>query len=181
MDDLDRLYPGIDKPIHVFEQQAIGSEERTIEKALKQTFVGLTEANEHVREPVPVSKLTIGMECGGSDGFSGISANPAIGRCSDLLAELGGSGSRAEFRAVAGQGQDIEVPVAAGQPLLDKNHKTYYSQTPKEMASQLSDLLEADAYLIGGCCGTGPAHIKAFRQTLDAHLKKDSCDGNLHS
>lgn len=107
MSDLERLYPGIDKPIDVFEQQAIGSEEKTIEKALKQTFVGLMGANEHKREAVPLSKLTIGMECGGSDGFSGISANPAIGRCSDLLVELGGSVILSEFPELAGTEQDL--------------------------------------------------------------------------
>ncbi|MHC4995276.1 MAG: UxaA family hydrolase, partial [Planctomycetota bacterium] len=107
MDDIERLHPGIDKPVYVFEQQAIGSEERTIEKALKQTFVGLTEANDHQRRPVPINKLTIGMECGGSDGFSGISANPAIGRCSDLLVALGGSVILSEFPELAGTEQDI--------------------------------------------------------------------------
>ena len=43
------------------------------------------------REPVPVSKLKLGLKCGGSDGFSGISANPLVGRLSDKLISMGGS------------------------------------------------------------------------------------------
>jgi 5-methyltetrahydrofolate--homocysteine methyltransferase len=58
----------------------------------------------------------------------------------------------------------------AGMPRLDKNHLTYYSQTPEEMVTLLPDLLDEGAYFIGGCCGTTPVHIKAFRQTVDAHL-----------
>ena len=43
------------------------------------------------REPIPVSKLVIGMKCGGSDGLSGITANPTVGRFSDILISQGGS------------------------------------------------------------------------------------------
>ena len=55
----------------------------------------------------------------------------------------------------------------AGMPLLDENHRTYYSQTPEEMAGHVPELIEAGAYLIGGCCGTGPAHISALREAVD--------------
>lgn len=48
-------------------------------------------ANTFKRQPLPVSKLTIGLKCGGSDGFSGITANPLVGRFSDLLISQGGS------------------------------------------------------------------------------------------
>ena len=58
--------------------------------ALEQTFAGLVEANRVTRAPAPLSALTIGLKCGGSDGFSGISANPTLGYISDLLGELGG-------------------------------------------------------------------------------------------
>ena len=54
----------------------------------------------------------------------------------------------------------------AGMPKLDENHQTVYTQTPTEMASHVPTLLEAGAYLIGGCCGTTPAHIKAFREAI---------------
>lgn len=56
----------------------------------------------------------------------------------------------------------------AGMPELDANYKTVYTQSPAEMASYIPELLDAGAYFIGGCCGTTPAHIKAFRQEVDS-------------
>ena len=56
----------------------------------------------------------------------------------------------------------------AGMPILDENYKTVYTQTPTEMASYIPNLIEAGAYFIGGCCGTSPEHIKAFREAIDA-------------
>ena len=52
-------------------------------------------------------------------------------------------------------------------PTLDKMKGTQYSQTPEDMASQLDALLAAGSYMVGGCCGTGPEHIAAFREALD--------------
>ncbi len=48
-------------------------------------------ASSFVREPIPVSELVIGMKCGGSDGLSGITANPTVGRFSDMMSARGGS------------------------------------------------------------------------------------------
>ena len=59
----------------------------------------------------------------------------------------------------------------AGLPKLDKNNQTSYSQTPEEMIAHVGDLLEAGAYFIGGCCGTGPDHIRGFRAAVDAPEK----------
>ena len=55
----------------------------------------------------------------------------------------------------------------AGKARLDEQHRTYYANTPEEMAAFVPDLLEAGAYFIGGCCGTGVAHIRAFREAMD--------------
>ncbi|MCY3774236.1 MAG: homocysteine S-methyltransferase family protein [Gemmatimonadetes bacterium] len=55
----------------------------------------------------------------------------------------------------------------AGKARLDEQHRTYYANTPEEMAAFVPDLLEAGAYFIGGCCGTGVAHIRAFRAAMD--------------
>ena len=54
----------------------------------------------------------------------------------------------------------------AGMPLLDRNQLTYYSQGPEDMAPKVAELLAAGASVIGGCCGTTPAHIAAFAQSL---------------
>lgn len=85
------------KPVFFLEQQKSKSERDFIADAVRQTFVGLTKANQSVRKPAPLSKLVVGLECGGSDGFSGISANPALGYASDLLAALGGTTILSEF------------------------------------------------------------------------------------
>jgi altronate hydrolase len=95
------------KPLYFLEQQNIGTEAEMMALALKQTFAGLMQANQNVRKPAPLSKLTIGLECGGSDGFSGISANPAIGYTSDLLVGLGGTVILAEFPELCGVEQEL--------------------------------------------------------------------------
>ncbi len=98
---------GCDKPLLVFEQQKWPSERAMLEAALRETFVGIAEANRLERQPAPLSKLVLGVECGGSDGFSGISANPTIGRVSDLLTALGGSVILSEFPELCGVEQEL--------------------------------------------------------------------------
>ncbi|MGN6343406.1 MAG: UxaA family hydrolase [Ginsengibacter sp.] len=95
------------KPLYILEQQQIGRGDDLISKAIKQTFTGLMEADKVTRKPAPLSKLTIGLECGGSDGFSGISANPAIGYTSDLLVALGGTVVLSEFPELCGVEQNL--------------------------------------------------------------------------
>jgi altronate hydrolase len=95
------------KPLYILEQQKIGKESDLISMAIKQTFAGLIDANKLERKPAPLSKICIGLECGGSDGFSGISANPAIGYSSDLLVALGGSVILSEFPELCGVEQNL--------------------------------------------------------------------------
>lgn len=106
-EELARRAPGFDKPLLIFEQQKWPSEERMLEAALRETMVGLAEANRCERRPAPLSKLVLGVECGGSDGFSGISANPVIGRVSDLLVALEGSVILSEFPELCGVEQEL--------------------------------------------------------------------------
>ncbi len=106
-EEIAKRDPNFTKPLYVFEQQEIGSEEKLIAGAIKQTFAGLIEANKIERQPAPLSKLVIGLECGGSDGFSGISANPAIGHTSDILISLGGTVILAEFPELCGVEQEL--------------------------------------------------------------------------
>jgi len=96
-----------DKPLYIFEQQVEGTEQELIQKAIKSTFVGLSIANEQTREEAPLNKLCLGLECGGSDGFSGISANPTLGYISDILVSLGGSVILAEFPELCGVEQEL--------------------------------------------------------------------------
>ena len=95
------------KPLLVFEQQRMGTEAALMHAAVRESFAGFIEANRAVRAPAPLSALTVGLKCGGSDGFSGISANPAIGQVSDLLTVLGGTTLLAEFPELLGSEQDL--------------------------------------------------------------------------
>ena len=104
---LQEKNPDFQKPLFILEQQQEGTEAQLLSKAIKQTFTGLMEANKLQRSPAPLSKLTIGLECGGSDGFSGISANPAVGHVSDIIASLGGTTLLAEFPELCGVEQEL--------------------------------------------------------------------------
>jgi altronate hydrolase len=94
--------PKFDKPCFIFERQSAGRTEDMLRQAIKATLEGLRTANEAERRPVPLSALKIGVKCGGSDGFSGISANPAFGLVSDMAVALGGSAILAEFPELCG-------------------------------------------------------------------------------
>jgi len=96
-----------EKPLLVYEQQRSLSEASMLSAAVKDTFLALVRANEASRETVPLSKLCVGLKCGGSDGFSGISANPVLGHISDVLSALGGTGILAEFPELCGAEQNL--------------------------------------------------------------------------
>jgi altronate hydrolase len=104
---LKRIAPDSKKPVYFLEQQQSSSETAFISEAVKKTFVGLIEANKTSRKPAPLSKLSIGLECGGSDGFSGISANPTLGYVSDLVVGLGGAAILSEFPELNGVEQEL--------------------------------------------------------------------------
>ena len=104
---LKRIAPDSKKPVYFLEQQQSSSEPEYIAEAIKKTFVGLIQANKISRAPAPLSKLTIGLECGGSDGFSGISANPTLGYVSDLVIGLGGAAILSEFPELNGVEQEL--------------------------------------------------------------------------
>jgi len=116
-EEIRKRSPEFSKPMYILEQQKIGTESAFLSEAIKQTFAGLILANQQERRPAPLSKLCIGLECGGSDGFSGISANPAIGYTSDLLVAMGGSVILSEFPELCGVEQNLsdrcmDVPTA---------------------------------------------------------------------
>lgn len=125
-DAIMKRNPLFDKPILSFEQQGGMSEEELIKHAIAATFEGLKEINKLQRKPATLDKLTVGVKCGGSDGFSGISANPAVGYFSDLLVGLQGKILLAEFPELCG----------AEQELIDRS-------TSKETAEKFIRLMDA--------------------------------------
>lgn len=104
---LKAINPDFQKPLLIYEQQEIGTIDTMLNQIITESFVAIKKANAIPREPAPLSKLKLGLECGGSDGFSGISANPALGYASDLLSALGGSPILAEFPELCGVEQEL--------------------------------------------------------------------------
>jgi altronate hydrolase len=80
-----------DKPVAKIGIQEVGGTQAAIQRGLKEVEQMLPVVNEVSRETFPVSELVLGVKCGGSDGFSGISANPSLGRAADLLVRSGGT------------------------------------------------------------------------------------------
>ena len=107
MEELRARDPELRKPLLVYDQQKSGTESALMEKALDETFAALQEANRARRAPAPLSALTVALQCGGSDGFSGVSANPTIGYVSDLVAGAGGRTILSEFPELHGVEQEL--------------------------------------------------------------------------
>jgi altronate hydrolase len=105
-DGIRRRDPNFNKPFYAFEHQK-GTEYSLMSGAIKETFLGLTEINQFERSAAPLSKLSVGLKCGGSDGFSGISANPVLGHLSDLIVGLEGQTLLAEFPELHGVEQEL--------------------------------------------------------------------------
>jgi altronate hydrolase len=106
-EELKKRHASFSKPLQVLEQQQSGSEFTMLSEAIQRTFLGLIEANKCARRPAPLAQLCVGLKCGGSDGFSGISANPAIGHVSDLVVSLGGRTILSEFPELCGVEQEL--------------------------------------------------------------------------
>lgn len=125
--DIKELCPNYNRPLYILEQQKSTSEKEFISEAIKKTFVGLTKANQTERSVASLDKITLGLECGGSDGFSGISANPTIGYCSDIMVALGGTAILSEFPELNGVEQELinrcTTKAAAGK--FDQLMKAY--------------------------------------------------------
>jgi altronate hydrolase len=107
MDELRARDPELRKPVLTFDQQKSGRESALMSQALDETFAALAQANRITRAPAPLAALTVGLKCGGSDGFSGISANPAVGYVSDLVVGAGGTTLLSEFPELHGVEQEI--------------------------------------------------------------------------
>ena len=161
--------PSFQKPIYVFEQQGSASEEDLVKQAIAQTFQGLIEINQLERQPASLDKLTVGVKCGGSDGFSGISANPSVGYFSDMLVALSGKILLAEFPELCGAEQEL-IDRSVSQPVAEKFIRLMgeYSAEAERVGSgfhmnpspgNIRDGLITDAIKSAGACkkgGTSP-------------------------
>jgi altronate hydrolase len=91
-----------DKPTMPMTIQATGGTRATVREGVARVRDLLDAANDHRREEVPASELILGLNCGGSDGYSGLTANPALGVASDLLVQQGGASVLAETPEIYG-------------------------------------------------------------------------------
>jgi altronate hydrolase len=168
-DDLLAFNSKFDKPLIVMGQQASKSEEILLKEAILETFKGLAEINKFERQPAPLSKLCVGVKCGGSDGFSGISANPSVGHCADLLVALGAKVLCAEFPELCGVEQqmiDRSVDKSTAQKFIklmteydDMAHKVGSGFYMNPSPGNIKDGLITDAIKSAGAAkkaGTSP-------------------------
>jgi altronate hydrolase len=185
--------PNFDKPLHFYERQKWDSEWAMLSEATRQTFNGLVEINKLKRKKTPLSKLSIGVKCGGSDGFSGISANPAVGHAADLVAALGGKVLMAEFPELCGVEQELsdrchnEATAKRFNELM-----TVYSQRATEAGSgfennpspgNIKDGLITDAIKSAGAAkkgGTSPiVAVLDYPEKVEIALKKPTEKGAI--
>jgi altronate hydrolase len=105
--------------LHTFNIQETGGTRKTVAHGIELVQWLLEEANRVTRQPVPASHITVGLQCGGSDGYSGISANPALGAAVDLLVRHGGTAILSETPEIYG-GEHLLTRRAVSQAVADK-------------------------------------------------------------
>jgi altronate hydrolase len=136
--------------------QASGGTRSTVEAARHEIARLIENAAAESRRPIPASRIVLGLNCGGSDSFSGITANPALGRCSDWLAELGGTPVLAETPEIFGA-EHLLVQRARNRQVAEKllaeieQYKQYLARfggsfddnpSPGNKAGGLTNILE---------------------------------------
>lgn len=105
--------------LQTFSIQDTGGTRKTVARGIELIEWMLEEANRIERRPVPASHLTVGLQCGGSDGYSGISANPALGAAVDRLVRHGGTAILSESPEVYG-GEHLLTRRAVSPQVADK-------------------------------------------------------------
>jgi altronate hydrolase len=131
-----------DAPLVITIQQD-GGFLKTVELGIEAVKKILPEANKAVREPVPASELVVALQCGGSDGWSGVTANPGLGKAADILVRQGGT-------AVLGE----TTEVYGAEHLLTRRAKS------PEVAQKLIDMIhwwEQYTAYFGGSIDNNPA------------------------
>jgi altronate hydrolase len=102
-----------------FSIQDMGGTAKSVARGIEVVRQLLPEAHAVQREPVPASHLVVGLQCGGSDGYSGISANPALGAAVDLVVRHGGTAVLSETPEIYG-GEHLLLQRAVSQAVADK-------------------------------------------------------------
>jgi altronate hydrolase len=169
--------------LKVFNIQDTGGTRKTVEKGIALVKEMLPRANDVKREPCSVANITIGLQCGGSDGYSGISANPALGAAVDLLVAHGGTAILSETPEVYGAEHLLTrraVKKEIGEKLVGRikwwEHYTEINggemnnnPSPGNKAGGLTTILEKS---LGAVAKGGTTNLEAvyeYAEPVDAH------------
>ncbi len=166
-----------------FNIQDTGGTAKTVAHGVELIKQLLPEANRVKRQPVPASHITVGLQCGGSDGYSGISANPALGAAVDRLVRNGGTAILSETPEIYG-GEHLLTRRAVSKQVADKllrriawweayterNHmRMDNNPSAGNKAGGLTTILEKSLGAIAKSGTTNLVEVFEFAQPVDAH------------
>jgi altronate hydrolase len=165
--------------LRVFSIQDTGGTAKTVAKGIALINAMLPQANAVRREPCSASHITIGLQCGGSDGYSGISANPALGAAVDLLVAHGGSAILSETPEIYGAEHLLTrraVRREVGEKLIERikwwEHYTAINAgemnnnpSPGNKAGGLTTILEKS---LGAVAKGGTSNLQAVYEYAEA-------------
>lgn len=169
--------------LRTFTIQGTGGTSKTIASGIAQVKSLLAEANKVKREPVSAKHLIIGLQCGGSDGYSGITANPALGNAVDRLIAAGGTAILSETPEVYGAEHLLTrraVSQAVGEKLIARIHwwEAYCKRMDAELnnnpsagnkAGGLTTILEKSLGAVAKAGSTDLVDVYEYAQTVRAH------------
>ena len=169
--------------LHSYNLQDVGGTGKAVAKGIELVNELLVDANKVKREPVPASHITIGLQCGGSDGYSGISANPALGAAVDLLVAHGGTAILSETPEIYGAEHLLTrraVSRAVGEKLVAriKWWEEYTARLKGEMnnnpspgnkAGGLTTILEKSLGAVAKGGTTPLVDVYEYAQAVDKH------------
>lgn len=169
--------------LRTFTIQGTGGTSKTIASAIAQVKAVLAQANQIKREPVSASHLIVGLQCGGSDGYSGITANPALGNAVDRLVAAGGTAILSETPEIYGAEHLLTrraVNRSVGEKLLARIRwwESYCKRMDAELnnnpsagnkAGGLTTILEKSLGAVAKAGSTDLVDVYEYAQAINAH------------
>jgi altronate hydrolase len=169
-------------PVHTFVMQETGGTRQTIAEGIRRIEALLPAADACAREPVPASELTVALQCGGSDGYSGITANPAMGAAVDRLVRHGGTAILSETPEIYGAEHLLTrraATLAVGEKLVErirwwddytKRHGAVMDNnpTPGNKAGGLTTILEKSLGAVAKGGTTNLNGVYKYAEPVDA-------------
>ena len=162
--------------------QDIGGTPKTIQEGIDRILAMLPEANRVERQPVPAAEIILGLECGGSDAYSGITANPGLGAAVDLLVRHGGTAVLGETPEIYGAEHLLTrraVSREVAEKLIERIHwwenytakhnaKMDNNPSPGNKAGGLTTILEKSLGAVAKGGTTNLVEVYPYAQTITA-------------